>query len=720
FAALAWGIGQVAALELPQFWGGLVDLPSFDDVRLAPFVLDAVLYGDGEDQFSVRNWQLHVRRLQPVAVTDGADAPMIRGASLVTGGTGALGHEVARRLVQRGCRHLILVSRSGQPVGGESFGDEVRVDYRACDVANPASVSALFSALQQEGVELEVIIHAAGISGSLTSLAQLERGEWQQVLAGKVLGAWNLHLASERLHIRHFVLFSSIAGVWGSGQQTAYSAANSFLAALARHRRAQGLPASAIAWGAWEIGMADEAQGFLQRQGIVPMSTTRALAALEYTLQRGVTDIVVAGINWDIFSANFQSQRVHPLLVILDGLGEPTTMAHSPRIGAKLERDVVIQTVLDSVARVMQLSHSDISRTAGLNTMGLDSLMAVELRTTLAQQGYQVKTGDLLRGISVDGIVGIVMEGVREHLEEASWLVSERANPDARVRLICFPYAGGGPRVYSGWADALGSDFEVMSVLLPGRDVRIDEVASSDFESYVDIIVSALLELDDRPLGMFGHCAGTVVMMEVARRLVFAHERRVTAIVASAAAPPAYYQSPQLYLSGESAILDALRMIGFTNSLALFNDDEFRQQVMPMLLADFEAVARYSQQYRQPYRLPVRIQVIGGLRDMFVAPRFLARWADYSLDPVDFKLFDEHHYYVESRRNEVLDIVRSVFAEEPYPTQAPSEVDETQWQRVFGTDDPPLASPTLKLQRDEGHERRKLVLFTDIFASGFP
>ncbi|WP_405792576.1 SDR family NAD(P)-dependent oxidoreductase [Streptomyces sp. NBC_01506] len=181
------------------------------------------------------------------------------GAVLITGGSGGLAGVLARHLVvERGVRHVVLVSRSGGDPGGlvgelAGFGAEVSVV--ACDVGDAEAVGALVGGLERP---VTAVVHAAGVLddgvvGGL-SVERLER-----VLAPKVDGAWNLHRATLDQPLAAFVLYSSVAGIIGGPGQANYAAANTYLDALAQYRQDRGLPALSLAWGPWEdLGMAAE------------------------------------------------------------------------------------------------------------------------------------------------------------------------------------------------------------------------------------------------------------------------------------------------------------------------------------------------------------------------------------------------------------------------------------------------------------------------------
>src|SRR4029077_11230377 len=211
---------------------------------------------------------------------------------LLTGATGGLGALTARHLAEHhGARHLLLVSRSGPEAEGakelqaelEQSGAEARI--AACDVSDPKALEKLLASIPEEH-PLGAVIHCAGAiaDGTIESL-----GEEQivRVFAPKADAAWNLHQLTEGLDLSAFVLFSSVAGTLGGPGQANYAAANVFLDALAQKRRAEGLPATSIAWGLWqrEGGMISQLQeadlARMRRGGVETLSDERGLALFD-------------------------------------------------------------------------------------------------------------------------------------------------------------------------------------------------------------------------------------------------------------------------------------------------------------------------------------------------------------------------------------------------------------------------------------------------------
>ncbi|MEU1950169.1 beta-ketoacyl reductase, partial [Streptomyces sp. NPDC020125] len=228
--AMVWALGRTAALELPPLWGGLVDLPETLDERAVARLAGVLSAEGGEDQVAVRGSGVFVRRLVRSATVDGDGTTWrARGTVLVTGGTGALGGQVARWLARSGAEHVVLTSRRGLDApGAAELSEELealgtRVTVAACDVADREQLAAVLDAVPEE-YPLTAVVHAAGANGAGT-LAETGPADVAAVVSGKVAGAVNLNELLGDRELDAFVVFSSIAGVWGSGGQAAYGAA---------------------------------------------------------------------------------------------------------------------------------------------------------------------------------------------------------------------------------------------------------------------------------------------------------------------------------------------------------------------------------------------------------------------------------------------------------------------------------------------------------------
>ncbi|HEU5469842.1 MAG TPA: SDR family NAD(P)-dependent oxidoreductase [Actinophytocola sp.] len=398
--AQVWGLGRAAALELPRRWGGLVDLPE-TLAGPAGTALAAVLAGTGEDQVAIRATGAFARRLGHAPRSTGpGSAFRPSGPVLITGGTGALGAHVARWLAGRGARKLVLTGRRGPDTPGAAeliaelaaLGTEASV--LACDVTDRDALAAVLAAHP-----VTAVVHAAGVAvagaPSETDPLQLE-----YAVRTKVLGAAHLDelLAGQRLDA--FVLFSSIAGIWGDGRAAGYCAANAYLDALAQRRRADGLAATAVAWGPWDgAGMAagGESPDHLTRTGLVPMPPELAITALGRALDTGETAVTVADVNWDRFAAVFSANRAAPLLADLPAAAAALAGAGQQRPGVRQDwtdklaalperrrAEALLDLVRAEATGVLGYRDQDaVEPERPFADLGVDSLTAVELRERL-------------------------------------------------------------------------------------------------------------------------------------------------------------------------------------------------------------------------------------------------------------------------------------------------------------------------------------------------
>ncbi|MTD54310.1 type I polyketide synthase [Amycolatopsis pithecellobii] len=397
-----WGLGRVAALEHPGQWGGLVDLPERLDPRTARRLAAAISQACGEDQIAIRSPGMFGRRLVP-APPAGLESPSwtTSGTALITGGTGGLGAHVARWLVGRGARHVVLLSRRGPDAGGagelraelETAGAGVTV--LACDVADRQALAAAVAGIPAE-FPLRTVVHAAGVMGDGAALMSLTPHQLEAGTRAKVAGAWHLDELTRDADLDAFVLFSSGAAAWGSSGQAAYAAGNACLDSLAGYRRAQGRTATSVAWGTWdETGMLiDSGPGHrdhLRRLGVAPMRPRLAITALEHVLARDEATAIVADLDWTTFAPVFTSGRPSPLLSDMPGAGrtphEHRTDGEPAEVVQRLaglpagEREKVLtELVRDSAATVLgHASGGGIPGGQRFTDLGLDSLTAVEL-----------------------------------------------------------------------------------------------------------------------------------------------------------------------------------------------------------------------------------------------------------------------------------------------------------------------------------------------------
>ncbi len=349
------------------------------------------------------------------------------GTYLITGGLGALGLRIAEWLAEAGAQHIVLLARrTPNPAAAaaiaalESHG--VTVAAVQGDVTDGSSLRAALAAIPPQFPPLRGIFHAAGMldDGVLfdMGLDQLDRP-----MLPKVQGAWHLHEATRDAPLDLFVLFSSVACVFGSPGQGNYAAGNAFLDGLAHYRRSLGLPALAVNWGPWaETGMAAEAdrgEG-MESRGLALMDPQRCLQILRGLLERDQTQAAVMDVHWEQL-LRLSTGEVPPLLAEVAPTAEPAAedteveaLRGELQQAAPKEREAMLLAFFaEQLARIMGLDVADLDVHQPLNTMGLDSLMAIELRNTMETRlKVALPMARFMEGPSVTSLATFVAEAM--------------------------------------------------------------------------------------------------------------------------------------------------------------------------------------------------------------------------------------------------------------------------------------------------------------------
>ena len=363
---------------------------------------------DKEDQVAWRGDERYVARLvashhqQAVAEKQAADATTQKPLSfrddasyLITGGMGGLGLLVARWMVNKGAKHLVLLGRRSPDDAANKKITELEIAgasviVEKADVSDVASMTRVVHKIEQSNIPLAGVIHSAG----MLSDGVLQNQVWssfEQVMAAKVQGAWHLHQLTEHQPLDFFVLFSSLASLLGSPGQGNHSAANGFLDALAHYRRAMGLPGLSIHWGpVAQVGEAAErgADVTASQQGIGSLSPTQVLESLELLMSGEDIEVGVMPIRW---SAWQERVAKWPFLADWQEIISTTAKISKSKLREKLEAATVSehQELLEThiqaaVAKTLSLKNP---QTIGMQQpffeLGLDSLMAVELKNLL-------------------------------------------------------------------------------------------------------------------------------------------------------------------------------------------------------------------------------------------------------------------------------------------------------------------------------------------------
>ncbi|MDR3637169.1 MAG: SDR family NAD(P)-dependent oxidoreductase, partial [Isosphaeraceae bacterium] len=425
-----WGLGKCAALEHPESWGGLIDLgPDASDDEVDQ-LLGRMVQSDAEDQYALRHGRWFVPRLrsaQRAVETTSSIKVWPEGTYLITGGLGDLGLMLARWLVDRGARRLVLLGRRGLPhrltwdaltpddparakVGAVRALEEegATVLTVAVDASDRVQMSDLFDQLSQMFPPIRGIVHAAGVV-TPRALRELSHDDFLATLHPKVAGTQVLDELTRALSLDFFVLFSSVSSVWGSARLADYAAANAFLDAFAHRRRALGLPALSVNWGPWaEVGMAASPDWgrSLALMGLKALKADHAFEALDRLAAGPARQVTVADVDWHTFKVlHGQHGRRHFLDLVQAG---PNVPAHTSAVKrewldlpTEAQREKLAGFLRDRVARVLGHDPGRVDTERPLTAMGLDSLMAMELRGAIESElGTVVPLTSFLEGPS--------------------------------------------------------------------------------------------------------------------------------------------------------------------------------------------------------------------------------------------------------------------------------------------------------------------------------
>jgi surfactin synthase thioesterase subunit/aryl carrier-like protein len=328
----------------------------------------------------------------------------------------------------------------------------------------------------------------------------------------------------------------------------------------------------------------------------------------------------------------------------------------------------------EQVARILRVPVSRIDPRCALNDLGMDSLSAVELRNSMQKAGVTLELRTILNGASIAKLVQVIQDqfdGEREepHAKARAprdpWILIPRPNPSAMVRLLCFPYAGGGPAVFGHWADALPDFLEVGIIHLPGRGSRLHEQPLTDMESLVAALTPSVQSwMTDKPCAFLGHSLGALILFEVADALCQADgaSSPVHLFVSGARAPDCYHDeqfrhdrmqySPVPGTAGHDLtdlqLMEMLRDLGFEASRALERDEEIRQLMLPTVRADLRIHDGYRYRSRPPLDVP--IIAVGGRVDPFVTAEQLLGWRRHTTGRFTGMFRPGGHYFVEREK----------------------------------------------------------------------
>lgn len=451
FLSSIWGFIRVFALEQPQIFGGIVDLdPESEAGEAVSCLLMQIKSDDGEDQSIFRFGRRYVPRIERAEGTATNPDPVKlykKATYLITGGLGGLGLKIAEWMSQQGAGKILLVSRKTLPPRAEwhdvladapmaSYIKAIQkieecgadVETISADAGDRVAMERLFARLREDrAYPLRGIVHAA-VQMSASSLETLTEEDLEEMMRGKAKGALLMDEFSRGMKLDFFTMFSSTTSLWGVAGLAHYAAANQVQDALAHRRHSESLPGVSINWGTWEemrIADAKDKETFLQA-GLRPIPVHRALSLLGRFLGHPEPQVCIADVNWPRLLDIYEARRKRPLFEKVSSFASkpkpasaPTAPCDSGNFKRTLETtskdrwpDMLTMHLKRLVQQVLQIESADeVVADRGLFEMGMDSLMAVELKGHIEKDtGLSLPSTLIFNYPTIDDLTGFLLE----------------------------------------------------------------------------------------------------------------------------------------------------------------------------------------------------------------------------------------------------------------------------------------------------------------------
>ncbi len=611
---------------------------------------------------------------------------------LVTGGASGFGLWIAKWLVDKGAKHLALLSRSGckseqdWAMVEEMENKGVEVNLMNVDITSANDIETIINIVRDSMPPLKGIIHSAAVLQDAT-LANMSQERFMRVFNPKVLGAWNLHRATMDCDLDFFLSLSSISSMFGLPGQANYSSANNFLDKLAHYRQTQGLAGASVNLGVLDnyAGMSKEGgnvMNVLANQGWLPLTFQQVMDKIEHILLQKTPQRMAANLDWksfkDFFTHLHEDTRFKAFIQAVqdnEGKARGNSVIDEVLSASEETRNAILQgKVADALARILGTSGDKIEQDVPISSMGLDSLMLNQLRNWIQQKleiNYPLMK--IAKGPSIEELSAYLLEelqkdGSENAAEEADtigiekdadievlqgkWLVKhKKASHSVKQRVFCIHPVGAGASMFTHFLYNPPAETEVLAFQLPGRENRKDEPHFEQMEVLIPEMAEAIRPYTDKPFIIMGHSFGGIVGFELIKYLrkhmgITPKHLLITGTIA-----PQLTREWKRRDSISSTAKVSYSVEKILNTLNYIEDVAFLRNIIPVMKKDMPLIMNYRYETEAPFDFP--ITGFAADKDEVVLINEVASWKEQTHVQFSLEVVAGDHWFL-SRNKELV------------------------------------------------------------------
>lgn len=716
-AAPVWGFAKTLYLEHPEYRGGLLDVDHLAPTQQnASAILQKIIRPQNELCVLLRDGLQYIEQIKSIPLIPVQKPVQFRsdGAYIVTGGLGGLGLETAAWLVQKGVRHLVLISRKSLPDAEnwdslpenhpqigiiqkiKSFRDQgVQIELAAQDIRDQNALKQIFGDLDKRGIPVRGVLHAAGVNW-FSKIIDLDREELLETLKTKVAASWMLHQLTKDRDLDCFILYSSVSALWGSVELSHYTAANYFMDMLSRYRSAAGLPVISIDWGPWdEVGMSavSNVGQVLNKMGFHLMPPSKAFEALEQALETREHLLIIGKIDWPTFKPFIDFSLRPSLFSKVVGNLPVATFNSSEGLTKILQaepdqaRQLIEEVVRMELRRVMLMESMDkIDDQHRFNFLGMDSLTAISFVVEI-EQYFNIKLPSTLpyNYPHIRAVTDYLFELVyTQHPVQAPKTVENKEiqvenkeihdkSPDCWfqvlkpsdqpfAKIFFFPFAGSGVSAYNSWAAEFPDDVELIGIQPPGREDRADE---KPFLSMTELIgnLTEVFDPPSVPYYFYGHSWGASLAYACYVALKKAGKPLPEKLLLSGCGALLKPSEKWIHQLPSDEFIEAV-ITNFENTRNIGQRAAAISASQTLIRADLQVMETYMPELE---KIDIPLIVLGGLHDKIAPPTAIRDWVQLANQDISIHFCDAGHDLTHACQDKIIGLIRQSVMTQPAP-----------------------------------------------------